>query len=315
MSSQEKKISTFLETERRGPIKRQNIRETIYRILSYSTLVTPLILGLGKLIHRFRNRFVRFQASHILFSFQKTKKETLQKKNSLIQEAKEKTTIENGYGEYIAYQLLPSGEKIIPSDSLFRQVKSILQLFNQSEQRPSGGNLFPLLKEQLQQIDPSLSIAFVPKSLYNYIERQEQSRSADNLDTRVHTLFLQYLNHATFSYEDLKKIIQKETPSLPSHCQQRLLEATALESTSFAASHRFIYRTHGQLSKDRPYFLGRVRSLAYTNFLSFDANKQGKGYFIPVAYRDLAESPFFFSLSTPPSSLPVSGTSPMPKPS
>lgn len=85
--------------------------------------------------------------------------------------------ITTGQGEYIVFHKSLSGEKKQLSPETFEQVYKILiqyspaALMNSESEKASKGctNRYELIKEKLKEIDPTLEVVFVPKTLYELI--------------------------------------------------------------------------------------------------------------------------------------------------
>ena len=78
------------------------------------------------------------------------------------------TSITLGYGEYVAFHDPRNNERKTLSRETFEQVYKI---FNENSLGVMGVqvNLYELIKEKVKKIDPTLEIAFIPRTLYELI--------------------------------------------------------------------------------------------------------------------------------------------------
>lgn len=70
--------------------------------------------------------------------------------------------ITEGYGEYIVYHRKSSGEIVPPSEKIFQTVYSVYLRFNW----PNVNHRYTAMLHRIKQIDPSLEITFIPRTLY-----------------------------------------------------------------------------------------------------------------------------------------------------
>src|ERR1700691_3191088 len=82
-----------------------------------------------------------------------------------------------GHGEYVVFYELPNGEKRELSRDAFEQVYKIFNQFSLAAIMKSGSgkeaeeyaNRYERIKKNVKEIDPTLEVAFVPRTLYELI--------------------------------------------------------------------------------------------------------------------------------------------------
>ncbi len=139
-----------------------------------------------------------------------------------------KDKITMGQGEYVVFHSLPNGEKKELTRETYDEVYKILNQYSPAAIINRGAEnaveecnqRYELIKAKVKELDPSLEIVFVPRTLYELIfirkciqEDLKHNATCEFLDPGAHKITLKRFNGDQQKYEDYlkeKAIQQKE---------------------------------------------------------------------------------------------------------